>query len=266
MKKMVFIFIGIFLIYFSFYPLNADISLYWWQPDQETNFGDELSCALVERILDRTISKATIEEKKLLAIGSILHFARNGDVIWGAGINGKHPNPSDYCFSELDVRAVRGPLTRNFLDEMNINCPETYGDPALLIPMLFPEFKVNPKEEYVVIPHISEINLFEGENHILLPTTPWSVVIQKIIEAKFVISSSLHGIIVAEAFGIPARLLRVTSNEPLFKYTDYYLGTGRSLFYPASSIEEAIEMGGEPPPICDLELLLKSFPYDVFKN
>ena len=70
-------------------------------------------------------------------------------------------------------------------------------------------------------------------------------VVKKILEAKFVVSGSLHGIVVAEAFGIPARLLRVTEVEHLFKYEDYYAATGRKEFKIAYSLDEALLMGGQ---------------------
>jgi len=84
-----------------------------------------------------------------------------------------------------------------------------------------------------------------------------------------VISSSLSGIIIAEAFGIPARLLRIenqSNTEDLFKYRDYYYGTNRFEFKCATSIEEALEMMGEPAPACDLEKLVKAFPFDLFET
>ena len=90
------------------------------------------------------------------------------------------------------------------------------------------------------------------------------IVVEKILKAKLVISGSLHGIVVAEAFGIPARLLKITSKEPIFKYQDYYWGTGRKKFKIAYSLEEALKMGGEQKPIIDLKKLLESFPYDKF--
>lgn len=62
--------------------------------------------------------------------------------------------------------------------------------------------------------------LFQGQSNIVLQTDNWRIIVQKIVESKFVISSSLHGIIIAEAFNIPARLLKITDNEPLFKYQD----------------------------------------------
>ena len=68
--------------------------------------------------------------------------------------------------------------------------------------------------------------------------------IRAILDSELVISTSLHGLVLADAYGIPARMLRITENEPLFKYQDYYEGTGRSTFAFATSVEEALAMGG----------------------
>lgn len=249
----------------------SDIPLYWWRPNEYTpsegkNFGDELSHAVVEKILEKRVSRAHSYERKLLAIGSILQFAKRGDVVWGTGMNGKDLKKKEYSFHNLDIRALRGPLTRTFLRKKGIVAPRVYGDPALLIPRLFPELKKtsSPKYSYIVIPHISEIDLFVDEKNVVLPTSPWKEIVKKIAMSKFVISSSLHGIIVAEAYNIPARFLRVTQNEPDFKYKDYYRGTGRKKFTPAYSIQEALEMGGEPPALCDTDALLEAFPYEYF--
>lgn len=250
----------------------ADIPLYWWKPNQGTihegtNFGDELSVAIIEKITGKPIKRAQHTDRcKLMAIGSIIQFARNNDVIWGSGMNGKDLNWKSYPFQVLDVRAVRGPLTQQFLMKLGINTPSIFGDPALLLPLLFPEFQVSsiPKYKYIVIPHISEMHILPKNKNVVLPTAPWRKIIKKILQSEFVISSSLHGIIAAEAFGIPSRFIRLTNNEPDFKYQDYYLGTGRPSFTAARSIEEALEMGGEPPPICDLNALLEAFPYDYF--
>lgn len=251
------------------------LPLYFWSPaapDVE-NFGDYISLKLVERIVQHPVEEVHAAQmgsrKKLLAVGSILHFAENFDVIWGSGINGKHLLPQDYCFSNLDVRAVRGPLTRKFLIEnFHISCPEVYGDPALLLPYFFQEFKrkKRPSKEYIVIPHISEEHFFPITLYpnVVYPTERWDYVIEQILDSKLVIASSLHGLIIAEAFGVPARLLRITENEPLFKYEDYYLGTNRKNFQYATSIEEALQLGGESPHRADLEKLYAAFPFDYF--
>lgn len=251
---------------------------YWneiWHGRLLNNFGDVISQQIVERIVGEPVriykKGQKIREKKLLAIGSLLYFALDGDVLWGTGYNGKVKNKNDFKFKKLDVRAIRGPLTRQFLKEnFNIDCPEIYGDPALLFPYFFPEFtrKENPKYDYIIIPHYSEEHLFlknEWDN-VVYSTEPWQEVLDKILDSRFVISSSLHGIIIAEAYGIPARLLVVTNNESLFKYYDYYLGTNRPHFQWANSVEEAMEMGGEVPFRCDLKKLYEAFPFDYWPH
>lgn len=97
----------------------------------------------------------------------------------------------------------------------------------------------------------------------------WQVVVAKILDSKFVISSALSGVIVAEAFGFPARLIispNENNTETIFKYSDYYYGTKRFDYRFATSVEEALEMSGEPMPVCDLEQLLQAFPYDLFRD
>jgi pyruvyltransferase len=257
--------------------LQADIPLYYYDSRIDfdfTNFGDMLSEKIVERIvghpIETTFSKSYSFKqgrRKLLALGSILNFAQTNDVIWGSGVHGKFvENEKIYLFKDLDVRAVRGPLTREFLLKRGIHCPAVYGDPALLIPLLFPEFqkKENPSHEYIIIPHYEDESYFSEEHTIVSVKERWDVVIGKILDSKFVISSSLHGIIVAEAFGIPAKWLRLDDREPFFKYNDYYQGTNRYGYQFAETIEEALQMGGEEPPQCDLQKLLAAFPYDQF--
>lgn len=251
---------------------------YWqekWRGRTFVNFGDYLSLKLVERIVNnplRTYTKAhKTVEKKMLGTGSIISFASDHDIVWGSGINGKLLKSKHYKFNDLEIRCVRGPLTRQFITEhLHIYCPEIYGDPALLFPYFFPEFtrKENPSYDYIIIPHYSEEDDFPKEDwdNVVFSTDPWDEVVAKILDSRFVISSSLHGVIIAEAYGIPARLLRVSNNEPLFKYLDYYSGTGRPNFSYATTINEAFEMGGEPPFQCDLEKIYEVFPFEYWSE
>lgn len=251
-----------------------ELPLYYWQQKEFVNFGDYLSLKIVERIVNGPVvvyKKTKVAKKKLLALGSILYFANTDDVLWGTGCNLKHTNKEDYNFSSLDIRALRGPLTKEFLEKtFDIESPNVYGDPALLFPYLFPEFKrkKEPKHEYIFIPHLYEIGRFTNcsSDLIVYPTQPWNQVIEKILDSKFVISSSLHGIIIAEAYGIPARYLRLSEKEPLFKYQDYYLATGRENFEIATSLDEALEMGGELPIEFDPEPLYNAFPFEFWSN
>ncbi|HSW85899.1 MAG TPA: polysaccharide pyruvyl transferase family protein [Rhabdochlamydiaceae bacterium] len=254
-------------------PSNT-LPLFYWDARPQlgfANFGDALSETLIERMVGRSISVTNQPfdgQKKLLGMGSIMNYAQDNDVIWGSGVNGKSPDKA-YRFTNLDVRAVRGPLTREFLLKRGIACPEIYGDPTLLLPIYFPEFKKAdiPSNDFIIIPHFSDENLFTHLPNMVSVKEHWSDVVQKILNSKFVIASALSGVIVAEAFGIPARLLQIenkSNTEDLFKYKDYYFGTGRMDFKYATSIEEALEMGGEPLPKCDLEKLKQAFPFELF--
>jgi pyruvyltransferase len=249
---------------------KTGLPLFYWQAGSFTNFGDYLSLKLIERITGQPVTtKFLPRQKKLLAIGSVLARASEGDVVWGSGVSGKRLKKADYTFRHLDIRAVRGPLTRQFIMEnFHISCPEVYGDPALLIPYFFHEFNKaqTPSYDYIIIPHYTEEKLFPKNKYpnAVYPSEPWDQVIKKILDSKFVISSSLHGLIVAEAYHIPARMLRITENEPIFKYNDYYAGTGRPSFRFATSIEEALRLGGEPPFECDLQKLYAAFPFDYW--
>jgi pyruvyltransferase len=248
-------------------------SLFVWDDPRFkfTNFGDHISRIIVGKIIsDNNGYEAPSNSApgKLLAVGSILHYARDGDIIWGSGVNGNRLALTNYNFSNLDIRAVRGPLTREFIcHKLGVQCPAVFGDPALLLPYLFPEFERRPVEtEYIVIPHFSDRSLFPRSNNVYLNTTdmPWREIVRAILCTRLVISSSLHGVIVAEAFGVPARMLRISEHEHLFKYTDYYAGTGRSNVLFARSVPEAVEMGGESPGRCDLEALRASFPLECW--
>lgn len=233
------------------------IPLFYWDARPKlgfSNFGDALSVSIVEKIVEMSVTTVTdpfSRQKKLLAIGSIVNYAEEGDVLWGTGVNGKYLKRGDYHFNNLDVRAVRGPLSRQFLLEMGINCPEVYGDPTLLLPRLFPEWKKSetPSQDFIIIPHFSDETLFCHLPNMVSVKEDWKDVVAKILDSRFVISSALSGVIVAEAFGIPARLL-ISSNEnnteTLFKYSDYYYGTNRFDYRFATSIEEALEMVGSP--------------------
>jgi pyruvyltransferase len=230
---------------------------------------------VVERIVDRPVvaykRKPTGNIPKLLAVGSILHAAADGDVIWGPGVNGKDIARKNYNFTKVDIRAVRGPITRQFLKrELGIDAPATYGDPVLLMPYLFPELQRSqvPSTPVLIVVHYSDVKLFPKEQYpnAVYAWEPWDEIVRRILDSQFVVSTSLHGVVVAEAYGIPARLLRLNKSEPLLKFTDYFMGTGRINYRYATTLDEALKMGGEQPIQCDLKKLYDAFPFEAWPN
>jgi pyruvyltransferase len=234
------------------------------------NFGDLLGKEIVHRLrkMDNLPNEAG-RTARLLSVGSILHFARDGDVVWGSGVNGKIPG-SSHTYSSLDVRAVRGPLTRDFLNDRGIEVPEIFGDPALLLPHVAPELvdaAQHKKHKLTIVPNFQDLRLQRPSRphpNLLNPTSGLWRCLYRIVQSELVVGSSLHAIIVAEAFGVPARAVQ-SRVEHEFKYLDYYTGTGRKTFSPAPTVRDAIKAGGEPSPLSSVQPLLNAFPSDLWK-
>jgi pyruvyltransferase len=158
-----------------------------------------------------------------------MHFARDGDVVWGTGRNGKVP-ATEHRFSKLDVRALRGPRTHEWLAS-RLPLPATlpYGDPALLFPYLFdfdaPLFRPREGEvgRDIVVPNLNDVTQIDGalSTRLILPTAPWYDVVRQILWANTVTTTSLHGLILAEACGKRVSRVRLSDVEPPFKYEDY---------------------------------------------
>lgn len=236
------------------------------------NFGDLLAPIVVGGLLGQQVSTTGEgKNRRLFSIGSVLHIAKDGDVVWGAGRNGRFGHDR-HTFSSLDVRAVRGPLTRAFLMEKGIAVPEVYGDPALLLPRFMPELRQwlrTPQHDVTVVPNLDDKQLLSRNQRViptgllLNPCDPLRAVLKRIAQSRLVVGSSLHAIVVAESLGIPARAFRA-SIDPPFKYLDYYEGTGRKGVMIADTAAAAMVMGGAEPLNWDPEPLMTSFPADLF--
>jgi len=247
--------------------------VFYWQPPRSLrrpfvrhNVGDRLALELVERILARrglTLARYTGGARRVLSVGSVLHFASDGDVVWGTGVNAK-AEAAPLQARRLDVRAVRGPLTASRLKELGLDVPEIYGDPGILVSLVYPQER-KPKRDYVVVPHFREKWWRFFPHPTLSPAQAPEPFLRKLVRARRVISSSLHGVVLAESYGIPAVWLENHSGEAPFKYHDYYLGTGRQPPKPARSVEEALQLEALPPPAESVkEKLLEAFPWDLW--
>ena len=243
------------------------VNLHWWKvPGSMQNIGDFLSPVVVEymhRATSRTAhsSNGTIH---LLAIGSVIDQSYQNSVVWGSGLMCGNRKLWWRNLRKLDIRAVRGPETRRSLIENGYSCPEIYGDPAILMPLVYMPESLEKKYDYRVIQHHSFAQ--NVENCLSPIVKDWQQFIDELVKCRLVISSSLHGIILAEAYGIPAIMLKTALNT--FKFDDYYHSTGRYDYPMADSVEQALQM--EPPTLPDLEPLrqniMAAFPADLWKS
>jgi hypothetical protein len=214
------------------------IRLFWWneikmQGKSKENYGDLLGKYLVEKISQKEVvwskpSKFSIHDiftPIYVTIGSILTNVNHKCIVWGSGIVSKA-----YPIKKAKFLAVRGPQTRNHLVSQGYDVPEVFGDPAILLPKYY-----NPKieKEYAIgiIPHYTDFNKVKGfyrnEDSILLidlMTNDVEETTNAFLKCKKIVSSSLHGVIVAHAYGIPAVWQKFSSDVfgDNIKYQDYF--------------------------------------------
>lgn len=202
----------------------STISMYWWR--ERPNFGDALAPVIVGAISGRN-PVWRHQPPRLLAIGSIIHHALPGDTIWGSGVHNLRLN-RPWSPEGKTFLAVRGPITRQYILDRGGACPPVYGDPASLLPRFHP-IRVEPIREVALMPHLADATGREFARRHRLPcidpSQPWQKVVAEIASCRLLLSSSLHGIIVAEAYGVPAIWTAYTKSPE--KFHDYYQATGR---------------------------------------
>ncbi len=249
------------------YFKNEPIKLFWYKHDiKPGNFGDELNPYIVEKIstngveyvnllhlntnkwlqfkvLLKAISNQEISlqqaikyfyynniqtPKVLLAIGSVLQYNKySNSIIWGTGIIDKK-----FSFANSDFRAVRGRYTQARLRELGYKSPNAIGDPALLLPLIYTP-KQSKKYRIGIIPHYIHYEAyrkrFAAESDVLVINVLQEVetVLDEITNCEYTLSTSLHGIIVSHAYGVPSLWIDFKlTHKKLFgdniKFFDYF--------------------------------------------
>lgn len=199
--------------------VNQKMNVWWSKTPLPGNFGD----ILTPYILNHYGIKHQYENlNKAYAIstGSIIRFARDNMQVLGSGVISRNDklNPNaKYLF-------VRGPITAQMLKEQCGIYPEIHGDPALLLPRIF-ERDIKPIHDVRLIAHY--VDLPEHQNSISTIGNPLKV-LREIWACKKVMSSSLHGIVAAHAYGIPAAWVKLSDKltGDDVKFHDYAQSVG----------------------------------------
>jgi pyruvyltransferase len=243
------------------------INLIYWN---EANFGDLLSPILIQELSGRPILyknstlsiKARITiiakgiltlrfkriktiifplQKTLLGIGSIITWGNRYSAVWGAGFM----NRDETYRSSNNIYLVRGKLTDMRLKELGYKGCSNYGDPALLLPLLYNN--TTPKKNRLgIIPHWREVDDFNrlyGDKYYIinLRTRDVKKVIQEIQSCQYILSTSLHGIIVAHAYHIPALWIEKGNiGTDGFKFHDYFSSVDIPFYDGFKNIEEIL--------------------------
>ncbi len=254
------------------------VNLEWYNDD--LNFGDYLSTVvfkymLSERGLTEDFVSTDGHTKHLMAIGSILGGTGDFDAtVWGSGIRNFF-SVKGLCikklYQKLDIRAVRGPFTRDALVQCGYKCPEVYGDPAIIMPCIYNPDVKNKAGTVLILHYLTDSSEFDDLGDVILldiRTNDYKTFIDTIVSAEKVISSSLHGIILAETYGVPAVFLRKGIESETIKFYDWYYSTGRQNVKVAMTIDEALTMTPMLlPELTEMrEKLVEVFPYDLWKK
>ena len=221
------------------------VKLYWFSGRNNQNLGDVISPIIVSHFTGREVARAEKRDSpKMLAVGSVLNQARAGDVVWGTGFIGGN---STLRSKNILVTAVRGPLTRARLLSEGVDCPECYGDPAILLPLIHPPGKAAEERKRVgFIPHYSDRDIplpCDPAFKVIDILSPPELFLEELISCERVVSSSLHGVIIAESYGIAADWMMLSDKVVggKFKFHDYYLSTDREAPEPLAAGELLVE-------------------------
>jgi len=196
------------------------------------NFGDQLTPWLVERMTGKQPSYAspTVDPRpKLIAAGSILRDAMAGCVVWGAGALSMR----EVIRPDADYRAVRGPASRKMVLDQGGTCPEVYGDPGLLMPRYAPRQPVACR--LGIIPHYVDYAMAwdawgtDPSVRVIDVRGGVEAVLAQATGCEAIASSSLHGLVLAVAYGIPHGRLILTGKleGDGMKFHDFYEGIGQ---------------------------------------
>lgn len=218
--------------------MSDPIRLHYWPAP---NFGDALSHLVVEYVSGRAVVNARPKQAELFALGSLMHViskhwtdhsVKEGPLLWGTGL--LNPFYRKDFLENVRVRLLRGPISAAFL---RLKMTE-YGDPGLLA-----NEAIEPVGERLdhaaIIPHHSQMedprfmDMVEADPslHLIDSRLDPITVCREIASSAHVFSASLHGLIVADAYGV-ANTWMDPDTQGRLKYHDYAASIGRDMIAP----------------------------------
>lgn len=201
---------------------------------EKGNVGDIISPYIIEKLSGSFPDYVNNGEGRFVTAGSLMKMLKKGDMVWGTGSIGNKKLKQKH---DVTFHAVRGPLTRKMLIKSGYkksDIPEIYGDPAVLTGIIFPKQK-KLKYRIGIIPHYVDYEksttVFSGTDvHFINIINSVDSFLEEINSCEIIMSSSLHGIIISESYGINCIPLKLGNKivGDSFKFDDYYASTGRN--------------------------------------
>lgn len=181
------------------------------------NIGDALTPWLIKKFTGKLplYVPFTCQFPKYMLSGSILNHAVKYTTVWGAGI----ANEVDKIASGVDIRSVRGPLTARKVRVQAGNDVQVVGDPAWLIPRYYdPQSRAASLYKVGICPHYlhqAEVARWIGDRTDIKLINVFDTIekfVDDMCSCDVVYSSSLHGLVIADAYGIPSQWIDCTDS------------------------------------------------------
>lgn len=229
------------------------------------NWGDKLNPVIAKMVSGKNPAPRQVVLNPKLGpvyymIGSVLGFIKDPRaVVYGTGFIRYDQKP---LINTMRLASVRGPLSEEKCFKYGIKPSGIYGDMALVLPEYFKPDVVKVKGRVGVISHFREKSddywkrFHESDFLDINISDDICSLVKKIVSCEYVVSSSLHGLIIADAYKVPSVWVR-PSQKPsgdFFKFHDYLLSVGRKKQNPVeisqkanlAEIESYVELGALP--------------------
>ena len=206
----------------------------WMNPNKIKNFGDLMSKDIIEYNTGKKVVVTDEANAELLAVGSVMDNIEKRypklKGVWGSGFITVGENHEQ--LNHLMISLVRGKLSRSRIGGRDV----PLGDPGLLAPLVYKRGKKNGTFTIGIVPHYKDLanSIFQefGNNNMFqiidVRRDPRDV-IADITSKDLILSSSLHGLIISDAFNIPNYW--IDSSDVVegngYKFEDYFSSVGR---------------------------------------
>ena len=197
--------------------------VYWFRG--RPNYGDALAPLLVHKFAGIAAQWVPPPLSDGVVIGSLVGRLprRYYGVVVGIG---KFHEAARADLSRARVLGLRGQLT---LKDSGAKGDPALGDPGLLVAELL-DSRPEPTHELGIVPHLSDQELalrYPDAHYIDVGGDPIAIT-RELASCKRVVSSSLHGLVAADALGIERRweLSPGTLSGGAFKFRDYGTALG----------------------------------------
>lgn len=216
------------------------IRLFWW--NKEVNVGDMLSPYVVKRAFGEPCVWTEAANADLAAIGSILHMLPETfhGGIWGSGVFDTHP---------VQVSLEKATLLRGLLTCSAVGKTTAICDPGILISRYFPVEKTR-KFKLGIIPHhgeredLKKYSICHDPDVLLIsPCKEVEPFCKQVAMCEAILSSSLHGLIIADSYGIRNAwtCFNETGHIGKRKFHDYFSAFDREAYEIYPKFDDTLE-------------------------